>query len=120
MTDLRDLSDDDLLDRLATAVGYGPDEWFRNLAAELRRRMAELRAERDEAQIGREEAKQAQRRLLNRINRFVLGANAAQADRDRLREAMEVALANLDTPDPLFGMALNAAGVLRAALKEEK
>ena len=58
--------------------------------------------------------------LLNVLKEFTIKAldreNELEAQRDRLAEAMKVAVAHLNTPDPSFGMVLKAASVLRAAL----
>lgn len=140
---LRDLSDAELF------VQIGGDWGVRDCLAELALRLADLRAERDEAldranggshedwlreselrvaaEAERDEAYEDSRRSLDRVNRLIGGLDeskdllaAAEADRDRLREAMKVALAYLNMEDPSFGMALDAAYVIRAALKQAK
>ena len=97
MTDLSKLTDEKLLE---LPWSQGPhDQWF----AEGRRRLADLRASLDQAQIEREDAVQGQRRLLNRVSRLIGSLDeskdllaAAEAERDRLVAVVDAAEKALD------------------------
>jgi len=101
MTDLSKLTDEELLGYVFDGSSKSP-----YTVREIRRRLADLRAERDEAY-------EDSRRSLDRMNRLVLGVKAAEAERDRLREALEGIARRFHTSTELVK-------VVRAALKEEK
>jgi len=110
MTDLSDLTDYELLDRLPYCGPEGGYSKYRIkpmlIGAELSRRLADLRA----ALLAAHELSD----MNNLTAAYALDrAEEAEAERDRLREAMEEIARRFHT-------STEVAKVVRAALREEK